>query len=398
MLEGVTVLDATHYVAGPFCTKLLAESGAEVIKVERPKVGDPYRSIPPFLRNSPDIESSAPFFYLNTGKKSVTINLKQGVGREIFRNLVKHSDILVENFSPRVMPSLGLDYIHLKEINPQLVMVSISNFGQVGPYKDWKSSELVTFAISGVSYSAYGLPGCQPIKPYGSVAQHMAGLFGAVSAMIAYYYRKQATLGQYVDISIMDVVASLEEHSIPMAAYEDKIRQRSSRHPSSHPMGIFPCKDGYVYFSVSGTRQWQTLCATAGFPDEWASNESPFLMGGYRRDHADEIDVFLAPWLLSKTKQELQELSFELLFPSAPIKNMSEVTNDPQHTVREFFNTIDHPYAGRVQIPGIPFKVNGTRTRQTRAPMLGEHNEEILCRRLDYSIEDLAALGKQGTI
>ena len=398
MLEGVTVLDTTHHVAGPFCTKLLAESGAEAIKVERPKVGDPARSFPPFFRSSPDIESSALFFYLNTGKKSVTINLKQEAGQEIFRDLVKHSDILVENFSPRVMPSLGLDYVHLKEINPHLVMVSISNFGQFGPYKDWKSSELVTFAISGVSYSAYGLPGLEPIKPYGSVAQHMAGLFGAVSAMIAYYCRKREGFGQYVDISMMDAVASLEEHSIPMAAYEDKIRQRSSRHPSSHPNSVFPCKDGYVYFAVSGARQWQTLCAIAGFPNEWASDESPFLRGEYRKARADEIDAFLAPWLISKTKQELQELSFQMLFPSAPIKNISEVTNDPQHMEREFFSAVEHPYAGKIQIPGVPFKVDSTRTRQTRAPMLGEHNKEIFSHYLNYSTHDLAMLGKQGTI
>jgi len=397
-LSKIKVLDVTHYIAGPFCTKLLADLGAEVIKVERPGVGDGARKIGPFFKDSPHCEKSSLFFYLNTDKKSITLNLKQYRGREIFKLLVKEADILVENFSPGVMLRLGLGYEVLKQINPRLVMTSISNFGQNGRYKGWKSSELVTFALGGLSYSSYGAPGRPLIKPYGSVSQHMTGLLATSASMIAYNHQQKTGIGQHVDTSIIECMASLEEHTVLMASYQDEIRKRSDRHPTNHPNTTLPCKDDYIHVVTSGVSQWQRLCLIAGFPEEWAADNSPFFDGPYRRQHSDEIDVFLKPWLMSHTKKELHETAWELLLPFAPIMTIPELIDDPQYQERGFFTEVEHPYSGSVTLPGIPFKMSEIQYNIERAPLLGEHNEDIYCQRLRYSREELIRLRGLGII
>ena len=251
-LSNIKVLDVTHYIAGPYCTKLFAELGAEVIKVESPRGGDGARRIGPFLKNGSAHERSSLFFYLNSNKKSITLDLKQNAGKKIFKRLVKEADIVVENFSPRVMSDLGLDYANLKEINPRLVMTSISNFGHTGPYKDWKGSEAVFYAMSGVTYSSFGIPERGPLKPYISVAQHFAGIYAAVGSMIAFQHAQVTGAGQHVDISLFDCLTSMEEHSLVMAAYIGTIKKQSGRlHPTNHPTTISPCKDGYVQISVA---------------------------------------------------------------------------------------------------------------------------------------------------
>jgi len=398
-LGGIKVLDCTHYITGPYCTKLLAELGAEVIKVENPRGGDQARRVGPFFKGKdiPIYERSGLFFYLNTNKKGITLDLKQRTGKEIFKRLTKETDIVVENFSPRVMPSLGLSYDTFKQINPSLVMTSISNFGQSGPYRDWKSSELVSLSLGGLSYSSYGAPGRSLVKPYGSMVQHMTGVFAAVATMIALYHQRRTGVGQHIDVSIMDYAASIEEHSIPMAAYQGRIRERSSRHPTAHPNIVFPCKDGYMHVAVTGARQWQTLCALAQFPSGW-STDSSFLNGEYRLEHADEIDAILAPWLMLHTKEELQKMSFDLMLASAPIKTVAEVIGDKQHKSRGFFIEAEHPHAGKVTIPGMPFKMGGHQCMVARAPLLGESNEEVYCQHLGYSKGDLVRLRQQGVI
>ncbi len=193
-LSGVRVLDLTHYIAGPYCTKMLSDYGADVVKVERPGLGDAARSLGPFLNDEPHPEKSGLFLYLNTNKKSITLNLKSATGVSILKELVKQSDILVENFSPRVMPSLGLDYKTLKKINPGLVMTSISNFGQTGPYRDYKATDLNIWGLSGILYEC-GEPNREPLKMGNNVSEYVAGLYAALTTLSALYYRDEGRRG-----------------------------------------------------------------------------------------------------------------------------------------------------------------------------------------------------------
>jgi CoA:oxalate CoA-transferase len=398
-LSNIKVLDVSHYIAGPYCTKLLAELGAEVIKVERPGKGDPLRAIGPFSHDEPHPEKSGLFLYLNMGKKSITLNLKSEAGKNLFKELAGQSDVVVENFSPRVMPQLGLDYNKLREKHLSLIMTSISNFGHTGPYKDWKATDLILCALGGISYSCYGDPEHAPLQPYGSSVQHVGGLYAAIGTMISVWHRDQSGTGQHIDISLMDCMAGLEQHSLILAAYQGIKRKRTgSRHPFSHPWGILPCKDGYVVVVTGSPIQWQRLCMLAGLPEEWGRDDSPFMDGLYRRQHADEIDASLLPWLMSHTKDELFASATELSIPLAPVKTISETINDTQHKAREFFIELDHPFTGKIKYPGFPFRMSATPCQTSRAPLVGEHNEEIYCKRLGYTHEDLVLLREQGVI
>ena len=202
-LSDVKVLDLTWHIAGPYCTKLLADYGAEVIKVEKPEEGDPTRRMAPFFKDDPHPEKSGLFLHLNTNKKGITLDLKSATGKKIIKELVSKVDILVESFSPRVMPSLGLDYQTLEQINPKLVMVSISNFGQSGPYRDFKASEIVEYAMGGEMYST-GIADREPLKLGGNVTQYQAGTVAAVATVGALYAAEFQGTGQHVDVSIME--------------------------------------------------------------------------------------------------------------------------------------------------------------------------------------------------
>ena len=205
-LEGVKVLDLTHHVAGPYSTKLLADFGADVVKVEQPS-GDPARRIPPFYHDETGPDKSLLFLYLNTNKQGITLNLKTRQGLDLLMELVRDSDILVENFSPRVMPSLGLDYPSLKEINPSLVMVSIANFGQTGPYRDYKANDIVEYALGGLMY-IFGGYHREPLKHALHQAQFKAGTNAASAALMALYHQRMTGIGQHVDVSIQESIAS----------------------------------------------------------------------------------------------------------------------------------------------------------------------------------------------
>jgi len=398
-LSDVKVLDVSQGIAGPYCTKLFAELGAEVIKVENPRGGDVARREGPFFNEGPIHEKSGLFFYLNTNKKSITLDLKQATGKKIFKRLVEEADIVVENFGPDVMPALGLGYPDLKKINPRMVMTSISDFGHSGPYKNWRGSEVVFYALSGVTFSSFGTVEKGPLRPFGSVAQHLAGLYAANGAMMAFCHAQNGGCGQQVDISILDCLTSIEEHSLVMAAYQDKIKIQSGRlHPTNHPTTIALCKDGYVQLSVATPNLWQRLVLISGLPEEWGREDSPFMFGGYRREHYQEIDDVLEPWLMSHTKKELQELAKEVMIPIVAVKTIGEAVNDTHYQARDFFVEVEHPYAGGVTMPGMPFIMSESPRDIRRAPLLGEHNEEIYQDRLGFSKEQLITLRGQGVI
>ncbi|MGB2856619.1 MAG: CoA transferase [Dehalococcoidia bacterium] len=391
-LSGGRVLDLTHCIAGPYCTKILADYGADVVKVERPGVGDPARSMGPFPGDNSDIESSGLFLYLNTNKKSITLNLKSAAGVEILKELVRGVDIVVENFSPRVMPGLGLDYQTLKEINPGLVMVSISNFGQTGPYRDYRATDLNIWGFSGILYEC-GEPDREPLKMGSNVSEYVAGLYGALTALSALYYRDEGGIGQHIDVSIGETLHTMQPSMTLVFCYMEFIRRRGGIH---FPWGILPCLDGYVGFFLPTQTHWESLCVLIGMPElrDKPEYETPL----HREEHRDEIQGFIVDWLKDKRMEEVFHAAQELRLPLTMVPNPQQLFEMPQHIDRKYFTDIEHPSAGKLTYPGAPFRLSETPWHAGRAPLLGEHNEEIYCGRLGYSQEHLLKLRDEGVV
>jgi crotonobetainyl-CoA:carnitine CoA-transferase CaiB-like acyl-CoA transferase len=412
-LFDLKVIDLGHYIAGPYCASLFAGLGAEVIKVERPGSGDGARSMGPFPGDEPHLENSGLFNYLNQGKKGITLNLKSEAGRNAFRKLVADADVLIENFEPRVMPSLGLAYDDLRELNPSLVMTSISNFGQSGPYRDYKGYEITVSALGGIQ-AEIGEPDREPIKLGGSQLQFQAGLTAAFATMSAVCYRDVTGIGQHVDLAIVEVAATLK--GAPIMIYQEmgyhRIRNGArisrtqpvaahdvspqDRHIAGPCIVILPCKDGYVCVDAELPQQWLALCDMIGRPE---LKEDPRFSWATHHEHADELDAILIDYLKTKTLRELFEEATAWRVPSAVVNNMAQLFHDPQHRARGFFVQVDHPVLGKMEYPGHPFVMSVTPWQQVSgAPLLGEHNRVILRERLGYSEQELATMTKDGVI
>jgi len=391
-LAGVKVLDLTHYIAGPYCTKMLADYGAEVVKLEKPGSGDPTRSMAPFLHDEPHPEKSGLFLYLNTNKKSVTLNLKSATGVKLFQELVKQADILVENFSPRVMPGLGLDYQTLKKINPKLVMTSISSFGQTGPYRDFRATDLNIWGLSGIMYEL-GEPDREPLRIGNNVSEYVAGLYGALVSLSALYYCDEASKGQHIDVSIWEAFHTMQPSMTVVYSYAGFIRKRAG---IRFPWGILPCKDGYVGFYLPTQIHWESLCALLEMPElrEKPEYETPML----REERREEIAAIIVSWLKDKRMEDVFHAAQELRLPLTIVPNPEQLLHTPQHKARKFFEDIDHPATGKLTYPGAPFKLSETPWHAGRAPLLGEHNEEVYCERLGYKKDDLVKLREEDII
>lgn len=394
-LSGIKVLDLTHYIAGPYCTKLLADYGAEVIKIERPGIGDGSRRLGPFYGDDPHPEKSGFFLYLNTNKMGITLNLKSKAGLKIFKELARDTDILVENFSPGVMGRLGLDYESLEKINPHLVMTSISNFGQSGPYRDFKSSELVADAMGGWM-TVIGDPERNPLKPGGSQAQFVGGLFGAVGTMTAFLGREEKGIGQHIDISLMEAVLYIQMNITSTYSYHEHITKRAGNFVWPPPGSILPCRDGYIGAIAVTTSQWEALCDWMERPD---MKEDPnFLTSVDRTENYDLLLANLIPWLAEHDAEELFREGQKRRIPFGIPASSEMLLASPHLKDRGYFVEVDHPVTGKIIYPGAQVKMGDLPYELKPAPLLGEHNEEIYGDRLGYSKEGLVKLREQGVI
>ena len=391
-LGGHKVLSLGHHIAGPYCTCLLAGWGAEVIKIERPGSGDPARSMAPFFQDKPHPEKSLLFLYLNTRKKSITLNLKTETGKKILKELMRDTDILVENFSPRVMSGLGLDYESLEKINPELIMTSISNFGQTGPYRDFKSSEGVAQSLGGLTYMT-GDPDRPPLKLGGSQAQYQAGLNGGMATLTALWCRENTGMGQHVDISIMECIGSIMEHLDAQWEYYREIAVREGQRWIGRACwGPYECKDGWVTMCLL-RRRMRPLGDVVGEP---VLKNPEYLMN--TGIYADEIDMLLKPALENITKDEFYRKGQDAGMPVGIVATPKDILESPQLQARNYHVEIGHPVIGKLRYPGAPVIADETPWVTGRAPLLGEHNEEIFCNRLGYSKQDLAKLKEYGVI
>ena len=399
-LSDVRILDLTRHVAGPFCTKMLADYGADVIKVERPNGGDVTRRMGPFPDDVPHPEKSGLFLHLNTNKRGVTLNLRSATGKRMLLELVKQVDVVVENFAPRVLPSLGLAYEDLEQINPQVILVSISNFGQTGPYRDYKASEIVLHGMGG-NLRSLGLPEREPVK-YGShVALRQAGLIGAAATMAALFTREARGEGEHVDVAIVETQAGSQDRRAPQLITAQFVNQVFPRRAPGATMasGTFPCKDGYVNVTGGGNRFPRAL-EMIGRPE---LIEDPRFATPEARLVPENSEDFnreaLMPWLMQHTMQEVWSIAQKAHVLSGPIYTSKTLMEDNHFRDRGMWVEIDHPIAGRYTYPGRPI-IMGESPWQLRrpAPQLGEHNEEVYGEALGYESQDLARLRGVGVI
>jgi crotonobetainyl-CoA:carnitine CoA-transferase CaiB-like acyl-CoA transferase len=396
-LSDVKVLDLTWHIAGPYCTKLLADYGADVIKLEKPSEGDPSRRMGPFFRDVPHPEKSGLFLYLNSNKKSITLNLKSETGKKIFKELVKDIDILVENYSPHVMPGLGLSYETLEKINPNMVMTSISNFGQTGPYRDYKASELIIYGMGGCMCST-GLGDCEPIKKGGSLVQYSAGTLAAVATMIALRAAEIQGIGNHVDISLMEAqMGSIERRMSELLAYQynkELTPRMDIAGLMQFPFGVFPCKDGYV--DVAAGFMWLDRLETVlGMP-------LVERYGGANHFNLERREEFLStiwyPWIMERTRKEIVEACQKDHVFSCQVNTVEDLLKEDQMNQRGFWIDIDHPVVGKLTYPGRPaLSTDLPWVIRRPAPLLGQHNEEIYTR-IGYTKEDISRLRQMGSI
>ena len=402
-LTGIKVLEYANFIAGPYCGKLLADLGAEVIKIEKPVVGDEARQCGPFPDDLPHPERSGLFLYLNTNKLSITLNVEAATGAKILKELLKESDVFIEDNPPAIMERLGLDYPNLQKVNPGIIMVSITPFGQSGPYRDYKGYAINCSALGGQSVCA-GEPGREPLTPPLSLGHYQSGAAGAVAALAALFARELTGKGQQADISEAQVWATLHTGNQVSAYVMHGLKRMRWGHrtPGVYPYTILPCQDGYMSMIAIQGYQWKRFLELIGdgeVPD-WYANDPRFKD---RREislkYADEMDALLAPWLMSHTKEEIYNLCREKKIPFAPVRNMKEVVNDSHLKVRGYFVEVEHRATGPLKYPGAPYKLSQTPWKVDKpAPLLGEHNEEVYCQRLGYPKEELSQLGRGGII
>jgi crotonobetainyl-CoA:carnitine CoA-transferase CaiB-like acyl-CoA transferase len=397
-LAGVKVLEYCEMVSGPYCAKLLADLGAEVVKIEKPQIGDEARRIGPFLNKVNHPERSGLFLYLNTSKLGITLNLETTTGKKLFNELVKDVDILVEDTTPGTVERLGLGYETLKGINPSLIMTSVTPYGQTGPYREYKARHLNIYHISGQAYFSYNverLPGQPPVQGGGYVGDYDAGLSAAVATLAALYRRGFNSIGQHIDVSREEALISLDR--VDIGAFANEGADTSKRRRRGMLGGMMPCKDGYVVIAAALQQQWEGLVKLMGSP-EWATGgkcKDEFA----RYDNAAELQPLIEKWMLQHTKEEIYHGGQKFGCPTGPVNSAAEVFDSPQIEARGFFVDIDHPEAGTLSYPSASYKFSETPWQASRAaPLLGEHNREVYCQRLGYTEKQLAKMKASGVI
>ena len=399
-LEGISVLDLTHCIAGPYCTKLLAGFGADVLKIEPPG-GERGRRMSPFFQDEPGPDSSLTFAYLNSGKRSLTLNLKSAEARDIFLSLLRETDVLVENFAPRVMPALGLDYQALREIAPHLVMVSISNFGQTGPYRDYKAADIVEYALGGLMY-IFGAFDREPLKHAFNQAQFKAGTDAASATLMALYHQRttggrESGQGQHVDVSIQEAVASGLRDVVNNYTYTGAIRRRQPNH-SGDLQRLRATADGYLLPNpgLGSGMNWGNFVEFLDLPE---LDDDRFRTPSARLVNAEELGRILDEYFSRQNKYERFYGSHERRFIFGVIQSAEEVMKDPQFAHRDFFVDLEHPVMGELRMPGAPFEMGSTPWQSGGpAPSVGQHNHDVLADVLGLNDEQLSRLRSEGII
>ena len=392
-LFGLKVLDLSEDIAGSFCTRLLADYGAEVLKVEPPQ-GSALRRMGPFFQDDPHPEKSLFFLAMNLNKKSSTLNLESSEGQGIFKELVSRVDVVVESYRPGYLADMGMGYPDLAKINPSLVMTSITPFGQEGPYSQFKSGEIVNYAM-GMIMSISGLQGRPPLKHGGFQAQYEAGLNAAGATTMAVFHQENTGVGQHIDLSITECVASsmmATQTTYPFMG-GTQARRRVSGGQFTHPM---PCSDGWIIVQTGGGATWEDIVELFQAPELL---EPRFSDASQRALNGEELDTIVLDSIKDRSKWELfpKAADARILFGLA--QTPGELADCPQLESRDFYREIDHPVMGKLKVPAVLFNFSLTPYQmQMTAPALGEHNQEVYGDGLEYSQEDMVRLRQLGAI
>ncbi|NIM65330.1 MAG: CoA transferase [Candidatus Latescibacteria bacterium] len=392
-LSGIRVLDLSRILAGPYCTMLLGDLGAEVIKVERPDMGDDTRTWgPPFAGGE-----SAYYLCCNRNKKSITIDLKNPRGAELVKDLAKVSDVLVENFTPGLMKRVGLDYETLCEINPRLVYCSITAYGQDGPYSNRPGYDMVLSAVGGLMWIT-GEKGGKPVKVGVAITDVVTGVYASGAITAALLKRERSGRGQYMDVSLLDVqVSCLANIASNYLVASQEAQRWGTEHESIVPYQVFPTKDLPIAIAVANQKLWISFCELIG-KREWI--DDPRFESNPKRVESREILIpLVADVMAGKTCDEWIELFVKAAIPCGPVNTMQSLFADPQVVHRGMAVEVPHATIGALRLVGNPIKYSETPVSVHLAPpLLGEHTGEIMTGVLGYGPVEIEELRKQGAI
>ncbi len=390
-LEGIKVIDLSRILAGPYCTMILADMGADVVKIEDPAHGDEARGVGPFTDGV-----SAYFMSINRGKKSVTLNLKEPNGRDLAAKLIARADILVENFRPGTMDGLGLGYDALARVNPRLIYAACSGFGQTGPYRTRGAYDMVIQGMGGIM-SITGEPGGRPLKTGPAIGDLAAALFTVIGILAALQAREQTGEGQMVDIGMLDCQVALLENAIIRYIFTGETPgPLGARHPSIAPFEAFEAKDGYVIFAV-GTPHWERFCRL--IECEHLLGDPRFATNALRAENHAALQPVIAEAAKNRTVQEWIQVMEKAGVPCGPVNRIDQVVADPQVQARGMITDVHDPQVGVTRLPGSPIKLSRTPSRVERpAPQLGEHTAEVLKGWLGLEEQTIDALKQDGVI
>jgi crotonobetainyl-CoA:carnitine CoA-transferase CaiB-like acyl-CoA transferase len=398
-LSDLKIIEVGEMVSAPYAAKLMADMGAEVIKIERPGVGDRASMRGPFPGGTPDPEKSGIFLYLNTNKLAITLDLAQPEGFEIFEKLIASADLLIHNVVPPDMDRVGLSYDRLCRINPSLIMTSVLPYGLSGPKRDWRAENLNLWCAGGVCYLNGGGPASQalaPLKTFGDQAGYQGAAHAAAATMGALMARIRDQTGQHVEVSVQESVAAELEMTFEYWPYIRQIASRLGQKPLQ-PVEIFQCKDGYIYVCCIEEHQWRAFVESMGNP-EWASME---IFGDrlQRGLNWDALRPFIDEYVSQQTVLDLYRKAQDRRIPFAPVSTMGDLLNSDHLKARGFFVEIAQPAAGTHKYPGAPVKFSRTPWEiRIPAPALGQHNSEILGRHLGFAPARLKELERKGVI
>jgi CoA:oxalate CoA-transferase len=393
-LEGVRILDLTWVLAGPFASMVLCDLGADVIKVERPPIGDVARMTAPLVNGE-----SCYFLSINRGKRSVAIDLKNDAGRDLFLRLVERVDVVMENFTPGTMEALGLSYDVLSRRNPRLIYAATSGFGQTGPDRLRPALDIIAQGMGGIM-SITGEPGGPPVRPGTSLGDIAAGLFTAIGVLAALHERARSGRGQMIDVAMLDCQISILENAFARYFATGQVPEAiGTRHPVATPFQAFPTRDGYVVLALSWgvENQWELFCATIGRAD--LIDDPRFDTGPLRTEHHAELEPILIEAMKKRTTAEWVGEFDAIGLPCGPLNNIAQAAALPQVKAREMLVEVEHPRIGRFTLPNTPVKLSRTPGGvHGPSPDVGEHTDDVLRELLGLPDEEIARLRDAGAI
>nr|WP_314624956.1 CaiB/BaiF CoA-transferase family protein [uncultured Noviherbaspirillum sp.] len=403
-LGHIRVLDLTRVLAGPWCAQNLADLGADVIKVERPGAGDDTRSWgPPYLKdeNGKDTTEAAYYLAANRGKRSITLDISSPEGQQIVRDLVRHCDVVLENYKVGQLKKYGLDYDSLRAIRPDLVFCSVTGFGQDGPYAHRPGYDFIIQGMGGfmsITGERDDLPGGGPQKAGVAISDLMTGMYASIAVLAALTHRDRTGEGQYIDMALLDVqVAMMANMATNFLASGNPPTRWGNAHPNIVPYQTFPTADGHIIVAVGNDGQYRKFVNAGGRPD--LADDPRFATNPERVRNRDVLVPLLAHMVKGKTKQEWIDLLEQAGVPCGPINRLDEVFDNPQVQARGMKIELPHPAAGHVDLVRSPMKMSATPPRHDAPPpMLGQHTEEVLAELLGASAQQIADLRAKGVV